>query len=258
MSDESQPVQRDDALSIYQADPVLGVYVSHHPSNRLRLMAIGTVLYILPVGILQLVFWNADDTVVAIVLPILFATIAGGILWWILHYWNREVVLYEQGFSYRRGSATAYILYRNVVQLVQNIERVSFLGFSRMVYDYRLVTDVDENLTINNIYSNPDKLTRALDAYIARDRLPIMRDKIAQGERATFGANLHLTAEGIILNDTHLMWHDFKAQRVKNGQLIIQSTDDDGWGTLAVSEIDNPVLLIALLRERGQGKKVIS
>lgn len=254
MSNEQQ-VTRDDVLSIYEADPILGQYVSHHPSNRLRLISIGAVLYMLPVGILQLIFWNADDTVVAIILPIIFAGIAGGILWWMLHYWNREVVLYQRGFSYRRGSATAFILYSNVIQLIQNIERVSFLGFSRMVYDYKLVTDVDEKLSINNIYSKPDQLTRTLETLIARDRLPIMRDKIAQGDEASFGESLHLTAEGIKLNDTVLHWQDFKMQRVKNGQLVIQSHTEDNWGTLAVSEIDNPVLLIALLREQGQANK---
>ncbi len=252
MSQQPQQIERDDSASIYEADPVLGKYLSHHPSNRLRLMIIGGILYMLPVGIMQLIFWNIENNFASIFLPISFAAIAGAVLWWMLHHWNREVVLYERGFSFRQGSATAYILYANVLQLIQHIERVGFLGFSRTVYHYQLITDIDETLIINNIYSNPDKLTRSLEAYIARDRLPVVRTNIAEGQAVEFARNLRITREGIMLDDTELFWQEFKAQRVKDGQLILQSHDNETWGIIPVSEINNPVLLIALLKHRGQ------
>lgn len=252
MSQQPQQIERDDASSIYEADPVLGKYFSHHPSNRLRLMIIGGILYTLPVGIMQLIFFNVENELASIFLPTSFAAIAGAILWWILHHWNREVVLYERGFSFRQGSATAYILYANVTQLIQHIEGVSFLGFSRTVYDYQLTTNVDEKLTVNNVYSNPDKLTRALESYIARDRLIIMRKKMAEGQELDFNVNLRITGKGIMLDDKELSWQDFKTHRVKDGQLILQSNDDEVWAAVPVNAINNPVLLIALLKERGQ------
>ena len=252
MSQKPQQIERDDSASIYEADPVLGKYLSHHPSNRLRLMIIGGIAYAVPVGILQLIFWNIDNNFASIFLPISFAAIAGAVFWWVLHHWNREVVLYERGFSFRQGSATAYILYANVIKLIQHIERTGFLGLSRTVYNYQLITDIDETLTINNVYSNPAKLTRALEAYITRDRLPVLRQKIADGNPVEFSDNLRIAPEGIMLNEKELFWHGFKAQRVKEGQLILQSNDDDMWGIIPVDEINNPVLLIALLKDRGQ------
>ncbi len=252
MSHQPKQVERDEATSIYQADPILGKYVSHHPSNRIRLMIIGGGIYTVAVVIVQAIFWNVSDETASIFIPIIFAGIAVAVLWFMLHHWNREVVLYERGFSYRRGSSTAYILYVNVVKLIQNLEKISFLGFSRTVYDYKLITDIDETLTINNVYSNPDKLTRALEAYIARDRLPIMRHMIQTGKPATFSERLHIRQEGIMLDDKELFWQEFKGQRVKNGQLILQSATDDEWAIIPVDEIDNPVLLIALLKERGR------
>lgn len=256
MSQQPKQVERDDATSIYEPDPILGKYISHHPSNRMRLMIIGGSIYAVAVVIIQAIFWNVDDENAAVFVPILFAAVAGAVLWFMLHHWNREVVLYERGFSYRRGSITAYILYMNVVKLIQNLEKVSFLGFSRTVYDYKLITDIDETLTIDNVYSNPDKLTRALEAFIARDRLPIMRHLIQTGKPASFSERLHISQEGIMLDDKDLFWQEFKGQRVKNGQLILQSQNDEAWATIPVDEIDNPVLLIALLKERGRPPEI--
>lgn len=256
MSQKPQKIKRDEATSIFEADPILGKYLSHHPSNRIRLMIIGGIIYGISVVIIQAVFWNVSDDIAAIYIPIIFAIIAGGILWYMLHHWNREVVLYDRGFSYRRGSSTAYILYMNVVKLIQNLEKVSFLGFSRTVYDYKLITDIDEILTINNVYSNPDKLTRALEAFIARDRLPIMRHMLQTGTPVSFNDSLQISQDGIRWDDKELLWQEFKGQTVKNGQLIMQTTNDEPWATIPVSEIDNPVLFIALLKERGRAPEI--
>jgi len=252
MSQTPEHIERDDATSIFDADPILGNYVSHHPSNRIRLTIISLIIYALPVFALQLMFWTVETEVASVFLPIVFAIIGGGAFWFSAHHWNREVVLYERGLSYRQGSATAYILYANVVKLIQNIERVSFLGLSRTVYDYKLTTDLDETLIINNVYSNPERLTRSLDAFIARDRLPIIRHKIAEGGDASFNDNLRINREGIMLDDRILLWQEYKAQRVKHGVLYIQSREDDEWAVIPVTEIDNPVLLIAALKDRGQ------
>lgn len=256
MSQEPQQIERDDATSIYDADPILGKYVSHHPSNRIRLLIIGAILYAIPVGILQLLFWNVDDQTAAIFLPFLFAGLAGAVLWYMLHHWNREVVLYERGFSYRQGSTTAYILYANIVKLKQHIENVSLLFFSRMVYDYTLITDIDETIRINNLYSNPEKLTRLLDALIINNRLPTLHYKIDNGETVKFGESLGIMRDGIVLNERELFWHEYKTQRVREGQLILQSKEDDEWAVVPVNEIDNPALLIALLKSGGKRKAV--
>lgn len=256
MNQKPKQIERDDATSIFDSDPILGNYISHHPSNRTRLMIIAGVIYTIAVGIIQLVFWNVADNIASIFIPILFAGLAGVVLWYMLHHWNREVVLYERGFSFRQGSSTAYILYMNVVKLVPNIEKNSFLGFSWKVYDYKLVTDIDEILTINNVYSSIDKLTRVLESLVTRDRLPILRQKMQSGTAIPFNDSVSLSLEGITIDDKVLFWQEFKGQSVKNAQIILQSSDNDTWASIPVNELDNPMLLLVLLKERGRNPEI--
>ena len=92
--------------SIYDTHPTLGQYVSHHPSNRIRLLLRGAIFYAIPVGVLQSLFWNVSTFTAQRFLPVVFAGIALGVFWYIAHLWNREIVLYEQGFTYLEGSRT--------------------------------------------------------------------------------------------------------------------------------------------------------
>ncbi|MGJ3238770.1 MAG: DUF6585 family protein [Anaerolineae bacterium] len=252
MSEQPQPIQRDESASIYQPDPILGQYIGHHPSNRLRLLIIGGIIYAVPVLSLQLIFWNVENAFASVFLPVLFAIIAGAVFWWMLHHWNREVVLYQRGFSYRQGSVTAYILYSNVVRLHQRVERVEFLGIARKVYHYTLITDIDETIVIDNIYNKPDKLTRMLETFIARDRLPIMHHQLSKGAEIPFTPEFRLSQQGLHYQEQTLAWADYKAQRIANAHLTIQARDDDEWARLSVATINNPVLLILMLKERGQ------
>lgn len=245
----SEPVEVP--RSIFDADPVLGKYLSHHPSRRMMLLLQGAVFYAIPTAILQLLTLNLDDATAAIFLPVTFALIAAAIAWYILHFWNREIVLYEKGFSYQRGSVTAFFRYENIVVLRQSIEKQSFFGiFSRTVYNYELITDLDEHLAINNLYAHTEKLTRSLDALIARDRLPHIRQLISSGQTANFREGFKLNREGILEGERELFWHEFSAYRIQGGRLILQSKDNPEWASLPLKEINNPPLLLALLKER--------
>lgn len=237
--------------ALFEDDPTLGEYISHHPSRRVMLLMRGVIIYAIPTLILQVLFLNVDDQTAAIFLPFIYALLAGAVIWYVLHLWNREVVLYERGLSYRQGSATAYVLYGNIVRVRQSIEKQSFAGlFPRTVYDYTLTTDLDETLRITNLYSETAKLTRALDAFIARDRLPMMRHQMASGQEVPFTERLRLTREGILAEERELFWHEFMGYRVQGGTMILQSKDNPEWAKIPVSEISNPVLLIALFKER--------
>lgn len=239
----------------FEADPTLGDYISHHPSQRIMLLIRGGGVYSVAVGLLQIIFWSVDDQTAAIFLPILYAAISGGALWYVLHLWNREVVLYERGFSYQQGSNTAYVLYANIVRVRQHIEKVSLAGFfERTVYDYTLTTVLDEILKISNLYSETEKLTRALDAFIARDRMPIIQQQIASGQESPFTEQLRLTREAILYEERELFWHEYEGYRVRAGIMILQGKDNPEWAKIPVIEINNPVLLITLLKERRQNK----
>ncbi|MEO1643902.1 MAG: DUF6585 family protein [Chloroflexota bacterium] len=248
MSDKLKRVERDDATSIYDPDPVLGKYVSHHPSNRLLLLIRAGIFYAIAVVVLQLIFFTVPDEAAAIFLPIAFAGIAGIALWYTLHHWNREVVLYERGFTFRQGSDTAYILYANVVKLMQNIEVIGGGSFKRRFFDYKLITDVDEVLPITNVYSNPDKLTRLLERAITRDRLQIMQEQLSRGEEVALAENFKLTPDGILLPDKELFWRELADARVKQGHIIIASTSDEAWHSAPTDSFDNPMLALAALK----------
>jgi hypothetical protein len=160
------------------------------------------------------------------------------------------VILYERGFTYQQGSDTAYVFYANVLGFQQKIEKVSLAGFfERTVYDYKLVTNLDETLRITNLYSDTAKLTRALDAFITRDRLPLIKQEMADGKEAAFSDTLRLTREGILFGERELFWHELKGYRVQGGILIIQTQDNSEWAKIPVLEINNPVLLIMLFKE---------
>lgn len=235
---------------LFEADPILGEYISHHPSRRVMLLVRAGIFYTIASYSLQFVFWTIDNETASTFLPFLFAAIASPALWYVMHHWNREVVLYERGFTYQQGSNTAFVLYKNVVGFQQRIEKISLAGFfKRTVYDYTLVTNLDETLRITNLYSETAKLTRALDAFISRDRLPIIREQMADGKEARFSDHLRLTREGILFEERELFWHEFKGYRVQGGILIIQSHDNPEWAKEPVIDINNPVLLISLLKE---------
>jgi hypothetical protein len=236
---------------IFEADPALGEYISHHPSRRVMLLIRGGLVYSALVLLLNIIFWSVDDQTASMFLPFIYAVIASFALWYVLHLWNREVVLYEHGLSYRQGSNTAYVAYANIIEFRQRIEQVSLAGFfKRAVYDYTLITNLDETLRINNLYSETEKLTRALDAFISRDRLPIIQEQISGGQEAAFTAQLRLTREGILYEERELFWHEFKGYRVQNGILILQSRDNPEWAKIPVIEINNAILLITLFKER--------
>jgi uncharacterized membrane protein YiaA len=236
---------------LFEADPTLGDYISHHPSRRMMLLIRGAVIYSVAVLLLQIIFWSVDDQTASIFLPFIYAAISGGVFWYVLHLWNREVVLYEHGLSYQQGSNTAHVLYANIVRVRQRIEKVSLAGFfARTIYDYTLITVLDETLQITNLYSETEKLTRALDAYIARDRLPIIRQQIVSGQEAPFTEELRLTREGILYEARELFWHEYQGYRVQAGMMILQSKDNPEWAKISVIDINNPVLLITLLKER--------
>lgn len=249
-------------INIFAADPVLGKYLSHHPSRRLMLLLRGALFYAIPAWILQLLTANLDDQTAALFLPVSFAAIAGAVGWYLLHLWNREVVLYEKGFSYRRGSVTAYFRYETIVTMRQSIETHSILGlFPRTVYNYTLISDIDEVLLINNLYSNTEKLTRSLDALIASARLPLIRQMISAGQAVSFidksetNESFKLSREGLLFGERELFWHELKSYKLQSGRLILQSRDNPEWAVLPLRDINNPPLLLALLKERVKNRE---
>ncbi len=112
-------------MQVIDPDPLLGEALDHFPSNRLRpLITAGVV--IAPVALLLGLttaqveaWWGPLVTVVGVALVVL---VAG---WYVLHGWNREIILYERGFSYREGSQTIFMRYDEIAAVRLRAERLA-------------------------------------------------------------------------------------------------------------------------------------
>lgn len=231
-------------------DPILGAYVSHHPSNRTLLLLRGGVIYALGVVVLQVLFLRVDDRTAAVLLPVLYAAIAAAIYWYILHLWNREVVLYSGGFTYRRGSQLGAFPYANIASVSLRVQRVSLLGrWGWMLYDMRLLSDQDEQMRVTNLYTDAGQLCERLERAIARARKPIAEALLARGEALAFGDALTLDAQGIAFADARLAWADYVGFTLKGDTLRLNTRTGDAL-RVPLAGLPNAVLLVAMLKER--------
>ncbi len=227
-------------------DPVLGACLAHYTTNRLRLLIQGGVIYALAVIGLQLLFWNTNAQLRAVLLPLVFALVATGVYWYMAHLWNREVILYALGFTYRRGSQVGAFRYEQIVGLRVRAEQVSLAGFFRReVYDCKMTTDQDEHLHLNNLYGNVGKLVLKLEKAITEARVPVVKAQLARGERVPFGV-IELSEQGLEANGDTLLWASYVGYGVQGGKLEI-----NGWQAFSLGEISHLLLLITLLKERG-------
>lgn len=242
----------------FEDDPALGEFVSYHPVDRLRLLIIGGGAYALVVIFVQLFFFQLDDETAAIIQPALYALASLAIAWYLLHLWNREITIYDQGFTYREGSHTARIFFMEVVTVRLKAERIFYFGLiPRDVYRYTLITQEDETLTIDNRYKKVEKLGLALEKAIAQARLPIVEDKIERGDVIEFGLSLALDQRGIDHDRQRLSWADYAGFKTQTGDLVIMQRNQDPhahdeWARVKLNALDNAVLLIDLLKRRNQ------
>lgn len=239
----------EELSSLFAPHPAYGRYRSHHPSRRIVLLIRSGVAYTLAVVVLQLLTWNVSDAIAAIILPFAYAAIAAAALWYVVHYWNREVILYERGFTYREGSRTGQFYYKDITTVRQNIEDFSIGAlYLRTIYTYQMISRHDEQLTINNIYSDTQTLVNRLDSVIARERLPELRDNLAENKPIWFGDIFQLSRDGIRYEGKQLAWDDVVNVRVRGGSLIIDAVNNDAWAAERVPDIDNVVILIGLIK----------
>jgi hypothetical protein len=236
--------------SITDAHPTLGKYLSHHPSNRIRLIIQAAIFYAIPVAILQALFWNVDNNFVTLFLPMVFAAVGLVAFWYAAHFWNREVIVYENGFTYQQGSQVGQFRYADIVMLKPDVQRINVLRFiQRTDFNYTLITVDDEVLRITNLYSDINKLVARLEASITRDRLPIMQQAIQAGQTVDVGGGLRLSKMGLEYEGRELFWHELGTRNVREGNLILRKQDNSEWAAIPIAELNNPVLLLAVLKQ---------
>jgi hypothetical protein len=249
MSESVPPIEAPPPIkSVIEPDPVLGAYIAHHPSNRLLLLILGGMAYAIPVFLLQILFSQADKSTAAVVLISAYSIIALIIGWIILHLWNREVILYERGFTYREGSKIRAFPYASIVSFQQRSTRFALLSrWPIVVYRTTMTTDQDEVLLINNVYTQTEKLVRRLEGLITRARLPVVASKFHAGERVSFGP-LSLSGQALHVGDKTLLWSDWEGYRFANNQLVLTDKSGADWASVPVLEIDQILLVVGLLK----------
>ncbi|MBC8170123.1 MAG: hypothetical protein H7X77_00555 [Anaerolineae bacterium] len=231
-------------------DPVYGQALGNYPADRGRLLLIGGSLYFVSSAVLNLAFAQVDAALAAIIVISGMAILALLIGWYILHLWNREVVLYARGFSYREGSRLIFITYLEVTSIRQRAERVAYFGglVRRTIYQIILQTSHDETIILDNLYRRIDELGIRLEQQINQAQRPVIEAKLQAGGSVPFGDGLTLTPDGLQVGDQRLTWDDYQTFAVSEGKLTL--TGSTLTLALPLAQIDHLTLLLELLRAR--------
>ncbi len=237
-------------MQVIEPDPQLGEALANFPSNRLRPLIIAGVV-IAPVALLLGLttaqveaWWGPPVTVVAVALV---GLIAG---WYVLHGWNREIILYERGFSYREGSTIVYFRYEEVSSIRSRAERLAYFGglLHRNRYHFAVTTWEGDHFTITNQYRHVDGLGTRLTEETNRVLAPEIARRLAAGKMVDFGDTLRIAGGGLHDGTRALAWGDFGGYRIGASKLTILAVGDAEWLALPLWEVDNVTLLVALLR----------
>ena len=246
-----QPGVSSNAL---EADPVLGAPLGNYVSNRFRLLLIAGLVVVgiglffnFTLGAIQ-EGWGPPLTI------LLTAAVMLGAGWWVLHWWNREIILYERGFTVEEGARVVPIRYDEVARIQLQAGRVSYGRlFTHERYGCRLTTIHDEQIVVNSWYRRTSELTTRLNALVDAALRPQIEARWAAGEAVSFGAGLSLSASGLAYEGGGLDWADYSGYRIAGGRLSILGAAGEIWASPPLADLDNLTLLIALLRERRPG-----
>jgi hypothetical protein len=235
-------------------DPVLGRFIANYPADRGRLLLTGGAVLAVVWFVVTVALWQVEAETAFIITVVILGIAALGVGWYITHFWNREVILYEGGFSYREGSHTAFVRHHEIRSIRQRGERVAYFGglLRRTRYQLTITTEYDEIITLTTLYRRLDELAQRLEAATIRVRKPEIERRLDAGERLAFADSLQLSAGGLHHNGRELPWGDFGGYRVTDGRLVILARSGDqtaGWHSVALGEVDNLRLLVELLRE---------
>lgn len=239
---------------ILDDDPILGAAIANYPSNRARLLLVGGAILGAVWLVVTLLLLPIDATVAATITITVLAITTLGVGWWMSHLWNREVVLYQHGFSYREGSFTAYLRYEDVRTIRQRMERVAYFGgiIRRTIYRCTIQTVQDEIITLTNVYRKMDDLSIRLEQRIQQAQFPLMVRRLEQGEHVPFTDALTVSSQGLHSEGRELSWADFGGHRIQNKQLLLLTQSGDTWLALSPNDVDNIALLLALLGQKAK------
>jgi hypothetical protein len=254
MPDANKPVSdiEDSALPL-EDDPVLGAAIANYPSNRARLLLIGAAILGVAYLILTITLLNVEERLAFGITVVVMGIVTIAVGWYMAHLWNREVVLYDKGFSYREGSFIAYIPYADILAMRQLAERRAYFGglLRRNVYRYTLLTLQDETIVLGNVYKRIDELGVRLERAVNDALRGVMERALAAGKTVPFSATLSIGTDGLHEGERLLQWSDFGGYQIARGSLdVLAKSDKAVWFSVPLDEIDNVTLLLGVLKEK--------
>jgi len=246
---------------MFDDDPEFGKFVANFPNNRLRLLLTSGAILATVWFVVTVALWRVEANLASVITVGIVSLAALGVGWYVAHFWNRELTMYQRGFSYREGSHVVFISYAEIIALRQQAERRVYFGglLKRIVYRTTLKTTKDENIVLNNLYRRMDELNLRLEQETIRLLKPMIERSMANGEKVPFGDFLSLNATGIYQHriaanpyhdDQSLLWTDFAGYQIEGGRLILRSKAQGDWGSIPLESIDNLRLLLELLQKR--------
>lgn len=248
--DEQDHLETDSEVEIAD-DPVLGKVIANYPSDRTRLLMIGGGIYAAGALLINVVFVPVDASVALPAVVTLLAVLALGVSWYMLHHWNREVVLFERGFSYREGSRTAYMAYADVRVVHLDARRTRYIGglITRTVKRFTVKTIHDETIVIRSVYRRIDELIARMEAAVNAVLRPHIKTQFDLGGDAAFGEQVVLSAAGLTVDGQALAWADYGGYVIGGGQVTFKRKDGEVFASAALETLENETLLIELLNQ---------
>ncbi len=235
-------------------DPVLGKVIGIYPSDRARLLIPAGMIITIIAVILNFTLAETSPLLTVIIMFVI-SLVAG---WYVLHFWNREIILYDNGFSVREGSRTVFFLYPEIASIRQRAERLAYFGglIRRAAYRFTLTTIRGETLTVTNLYKRVDRLGAQLEQKVYAILGVTLRGRLMQGEKVPFAETLRVSSQGLHEQGRDLSWDQFAGYQIGGGHLtLLAQPDKREWLRLPLPEVDNLPLLIDLLKRQASERQ---
>jgi hypothetical protein len=232
--------------------PEYGAAIGGHRIDRLRLILPSALLVgLLGLG-LNFTLVESDPLRGPFLTTLIVAGAALALGWRVLHYWNRQVILFERGFSFREGAQTVAFDYAEIASIRQQGEQLAYFGglIRHRRFRFTLTTIRGEVIELTNLYQRVDQLVQDIEQRVYPRLGGQITAAFARGERVPFSDSLSLSRDGLHQHGKALAWEDLAGYAVQNGKLVLRASDSTDWLSLPLAEIDNLPLLIDLLRRK--------
>jgi hypothetical protein len=248
--------------------PVLGEHQDNFPSRRWPPLVIAWSFLIGISLVWNIATWNIDTSDYGPFIAAVFGVIALGVGWWVMHLWNREVIFYKHGFTYREGSKDVPFRYDELETIRLRAERLAYFGglFHRDIYRITLKTVAGDVIRLNNIYQRIHQLGDGLNQVVCDRRRGDIQDALLNSESVPFADELQVSYAGITVDasaldsatdDAHLPWNDFRGYKIAHRQIHLLTADGRVWYSLPLAKVDNLLLLVELLKDRQASGEVL-